>query len=164
MTDAIPRADRPHMPGYGTLPPDQGTGLLSWDWAQERLTAARNLWVATLFPDGRPQLSAVWGTWFAGAVLFTCADTSAKARNLARDPRVTVATEDADNPIVVEGTAVEVDDHAALAGCVAALNEKYPGSYQLPDGPRSGFYLVTPLRAYGLRHDDFTGSPTRWTF
>jgi PPOX class probable F420-dependent enzyme len=164
MTDATPRADRPHMPGYGTLPPEQGTGLLSWTWAEERLTAARNLWVVTLFPDGRPQLSAVWGTWHAGAVLFTCAPTSAKARNLARDPRAAVSTEDAGDPVVIEGTAAEVDDPAVLADCVAALNAKYPGSYQVPDDPHSGFYLVTPARAFGLRHDDFAGSPTRWMF
>jgi PPOX class probable F420-dependent enzyme len=164
MTDATPRADRPHMPGYGTLPPEEGTGLLSWAWARERLAAARNLWVVTLFPDGRPQQSAVWGTWHSGAVLFTCAPSSAKARNIAGDPRVSVATEDAGDPVVVEGTAAEVSDHAALAACVAALNAKYPGSYQLGDDPHSGFYLVTPVRAFGLRHDDFTGSPTRWTF
>jgi PPOX class probable F420-dependent enzyme len=159
-----PRAERPHMPGYGTLPPDQGTGLLPWPWAQDRLTAARNLWVVTLYPDGRPQLSAVWGTWYDGQVLFTCSPTSRKARNLAGDPRATVSTEDASDPVVVEGTAVEVLDPAVLAACADALNAKYPGSYTVPDGPHSGYYLVTPARAYGLRHDDFTGSPTRWTF
>jgi PPOX class probable F420-dependent enzyme len=159
-----PRAERPHMPGYGVLPPDQGTGLLPWSWAQERLTAARNLWVVTLYPDGRPQLSAVWGTWHDGQVLFTCSPGSRKARNIAGDPRVTVSTEDAGDPVVVEGTAAEVLGPAGLAACVDALNAKYPGSYTVQDGPHSGYYLVTPARAYGLRHDDFTGSPTRWTF
>jgi PPOX class probable F420-dependent enzyme len=161
---ATPRADRPHMPGYGTLPPDAGTGLLPWSWAEERILAARNLWIATLFPDGRPQLSAVWGTWHAGRALFSCAPTSAKARNLARDPRITVSTEDAGDPIVVEGTAREVADRDEWAACVDALNAKYPGSYTVSGDEHSGFYLVTPLRAFGLRHDDFAGSPTRWTF
>jgi PPOX class probable F420-dependent enzyme len=163
MTAATPRADRPHMPGYGTLPPEEGTGLLPWSWAEERLVATRNLWVATLFPDGRPQLSAVWGTWHAGQALFTCAPTSAKARNLARDPRATVATEDANDPVVVEGVAREVTDRAEWAACMDALNAKYPGSYPV-DGGTGGCYLVSPARAFGLRHDDFAGSPTRWTF
>jgi PPOX class probable F420-dependent enzyme len=163
MTAATPRADRPHMPGYGTLPSDQGTGLLPWSWAEERLTAARNLWVATLFPDGRPQLSAVWGTWHAGHVLFTCAPTSAKARNLARDPRATVSTEDASDPVVVEGVAREVTDPAEWSACMDALNAKYPGWYPVDD-EHGGCYLVTPVRAFGLRHEDFAGSPTRWTF
>jgi hypothetical protein len=25
-----PRSSRPHMPGYGTLGPEEGTGLLPW--------------------------------------------------------------------------------------------------------------------------------------
>jgi Pyridoxamine 5'-phosphate oxidase len=162
MTAASPRAERPHMPGYGTLPPGEGTGLLPWSWAEQQLSAARNLWVVTLFPDGRPQQSAVWGTWHAGGVLFTCASTSAKARNIARDPRVSVSTEDANDPVVVSGIAAELSGD--LTAAVAALNAKYPGSYSVPGAGPSGFFLVTPERAYGLRHDDFTGSPTRWTF
>lgn len=153
------------MPGYGTLPPEEGTGLLPWTWAQERLTAARNLWVVTLYPDGRPQLSAVWGTWHDGRIVFTCAPTSRKARNLAADPRISVSTEDASDPVVVEGTAAEASDAAVLRDCVATLNAKYPGDwYELPTAAHSGYYLVTPVRAYGLRHGDFAGSPTRWTF
>ena len=162
--EPVPRADRPHMPGYGTLPPDQGAGLLPWSWAQERIAAARNLWVATLWPDGRPHLSAVWGTWSGGGVLFSCGPESRKARNLAADPRASVSTEDAGDPVVVEGVARELTDGAELAAAVAALNRKYPGSYQVPAGRPSGFWSVRPARAYGLRHDDFAGSPTRWTF
>ena len=32
-----PHASRPYMPGYGLLGPDEGTGLLPWSWAEERL-------------------------------------------------------------------------------------------------------------------------------
>jgi len=35
------------MPGYGTLEPEEGTGLLPWSWAVERLTSSRNYWLAT---------------------------------------------------------------------------------------------------------------------
>jgi hypothetical protein len=34
---AEPRATRPYMPGYGLLDATQGTGLLPWSWAVERL-------------------------------------------------------------------------------------------------------------------------------
>jgi hypothetical protein len=33
------------MPGYGISGPAEGSGLLHWSWAAERLTAARNYWV-----------------------------------------------------------------------------------------------------------------------
>jgi len=28
----------------------------------------------------------------------------------------------------------------------------------------NGSYAVRPVRAFALTHDDFIGSPTRWTF
>ena len=42
-----PHASRPHMPGYGTQGPTEGTGLLPWSWATERLTRSHDYWVAT---------------------------------------------------------------------------------------------------------------------
>src|SRR5205807_1130728 len=100
-----PRASRPHMPGYRLRGPDEGTGLLPWAWAEERLAASRNYWVVTTWPDGRPHTMPVWGIWDAGAVWFCTGGRSRKARNLAADPRCVVATEDALNPVVVEGSA-----------------------------------------------------------
>jgi len=37
-----PQVSRPYMPGYGILDPDQGSGLLPWSWAAERMSSARN--------------------------------------------------------------------------------------------------------------------------
>jgi hypothetical protein len=44
------------MPGYGTLGPEEGTGLLPWSWTVERLAGSRNYWLATVRPDGRPHV------------------------------------------------------------------------------------------------------------
>ena len=55
-----PRSSRPHMPGYGTLGPEEGTGLLPWSWAVERLKASRNDWLATVRPEGGPHVMPVW--------------------------------------------------------------------------------------------------------
>ena len=58
-----PRADRPYMPGYGTLGPDEGTGLLPWSWAEERLVRSHDFWLATTWPDGGPHVTPVWAVW-----------------------------------------------------------------------------------------------------
>ncbi len=53
---------RPQVPaGYG-LSTDEST-LLDWSWVETRLIAARNYWVASVYPDGRPHVSPVWGAW-----------------------------------------------------------------------------------------------------
>jgi hypothetical protein len=64
-----PRASRPYMPGYGIVGPTQGSGLLPWSWAEERLTASRNYWVASSWPDGRPHAMPVWHLARRGVVV-----------------------------------------------------------------------------------------------
>src|SRR5260370_7898007 len=82
----IPRVSRPYMPGYGIVGAEHGTGLLHWSWAAERLTAARNYWVVSTWPDGRPHTMPVWGAWDDSTLWFTSATGSRKARNLRPAP------------------------------------------------------------------------------
>src|SRR5439155_14753471 len=89
-----PQARRPYMPGYGLLGPDQGTGVMPWSWAVERLTASRNYWVVSRWPDGRPHAMPVWGIWHEESFWFSSSKGSGKARNLMADPRCGVATEE----------------------------------------------------------------------
>jgi len=153
------------MPGYGLLGPDEGTGLLPWPWAKERLTSSRNYWVVSLWPDGRPHAMPVWWLWHEGAFWFSSSNGSRKARNLAADPRCVVTTEDAADPVVIEGSAERVTEPEALATMLALENAKYDTNYtiDLLDPDVNAVYRVRPRWVFGLRHDDFTGSPTRWT-
>jgi hypothetical protein len=66
-----PHASRPDMPEYGLLAAGQGQGLLPWDWAQQRLVASRNYWLATMRTAGRPHMTAVWGVWLENVFLQT---------------------------------------------------------------------------------------------
>ena len=149
------------MPGYGIT----GEHLLPWSWAEERLVASRNYWVATVRPDGRPHAMPVWGVWDGEALWFASGVQSRKIRNLLANPYCCVTTEDATDPVVVEGVAEIVEDLAAITSLVAMLNAKYGDYYTVeflePAG--NATVRVRPEKALGLRHDDFKGSPTRWT-
>lgn len=153
------------MPGYGLLGRDEGTGLLPWQWAEERLVSSRNYWVVSLWPDGHPHAMPVWGLWHERAFWFSSSKGSRKARNLAADPRCVVTTEDAADPVIMEGSAELVTEPEALATMLALENAKYDTNYtiDLLDPDVNSVYRVRPRWAFGLRHDDFTGSPTRWT-
>ena len=163
---APPPADRPVMPGYGILPAAQGAGLLPWAEAERRLTVAHDYWLATVRPDGRPHVMPVWGVWLDGCVWFSSGLRSRKARNLAVEPRCTVTTDDARNPVVVEGTAERLVDAAAIAAFVAAVNTKYDATMtvEFQDPDVNGTYCVRPSRMFAISGDDFVGSPTRWRF
>jgi hypothetical protein len=43
---------RPYAPGYSI--PSNPRGMLPWSFVEERMTAARNYWVATVLPSGGP--------------------------------------------------------------------------------------------------------------
>lgn len=154
------------MPGYGLRPAGEGTGLLPWSWAEERLVSSRNYWLTTIWPDGRPHTMPVWGVWHDGSLWFSSSKGSRKARNLSRDPRCTVATEDAVNPVVVEGRAELVTNPDDLARMLALENAKYSTDYGVEtlDPASNSAFRVRPRWAFGLKSDDFTGSPTRWEF
>jgi nitroimidazol reductase NimA-like FMN-containing flavoprotein (pyridoxamine 5'-phosphate oxidase superfamily) len=154
------------MPGYGTLPATEGTGLLPWSWAEERLVSSRNYWVVTVWPDGRPHSMPVWGMWQDGAFWFSSSRPSRKAKNLASDPRCVVTTEDAANPVVVEGTAELLTNPSDLAMLLELENAKYETDYKIEtlDPAVNSCFRVHPRWAFGIMHGDFEGSPTRWDF
>ena len=154
------------MPGYGILPADQGSGLLPWPEAERRLTRAHDYWVATVRPDGSPHVMPVWGVWTDGRLWFSSGLRSRKARNLAAEPRCTVTTDDARNPVVVDGVAARITDPGEIAGFVAAMNTKYEAGMttDFQDPEVNGTYAVAPERVIAISDSDFTGSPTRWRF
>jgi Pyridoxamine 5'-phosphate oxidase len=154
------------MPGYGVLPPDEGSGLIPWAEAERRLSVSHDYWVATVRPDGRPHVMPVWGVWLDGRVWFSSGLRSRKARNLAAEPRCTVATDDALKPVVVEGTAERVTELIRITGFLNAVNRKYDAgiSADFLDPAVNGSFAVRPERVFALTEADFSGSPTRWTF
>ncbi|HEX2043632.1 MAG TPA: pyridoxamine 5'-phosphate oxidase family protein [Acidimicrobiales bacterium] len=157
-----PVASRPFMPGYGVVGPDQGSGLLPWSWAEERLAASRYYWVATVWPDGRPHVTPVWGTWDDDAVWFSCSPGSRKARNLGADARCAVTTEDAVRPVILEGMAERQSDRAGAERFAEQLTAKYGEDISVDFVLDNALYRVAPIWAFGLDEEDFTGSPTRW--
>jgi len=161
-----PGAQRPYMPGYGTLPADQGAGLLPWSWAEEQLRSSHNFWLATHWPDGRPHVMPVWAVWHSRTLLFSSSLHSRKARNLAADPRCVLTTEDSQNPVVVEGVAELLSAPADRREYLDATNAKYGTNYgeEMVDPSRNCAYRVNPTWVFALRAEDFTGTPTRWTF
>lgn len=163
---ADPVASRPYMPGYGILPADQGTGLLPWSWARQKLTDSHDYWLSTVRPDGRPHAMPVWGVWLDGALWFSSSRQSRKARNVAARPDCVLSTDTPREPVVLEGRAEVVTDLATITRFLDALNEKYRTNYGIDflDPAVNSTFHVQPAQAFGLLPDDFTGSPTRWTF
>jgi nitroimidazol reductase NimA-like FMN-containing flavoprotein (pyridoxamine 5'-phosphate oxidase superfamily) len=151
--------DRPYAPGYG-IPADR-EGMLSWGHLDERMAAARNYWVSTTRPDGRPHATPVWGVWVDGTFYFGVGPDSRKARNLAGNANVAVHLESGEDVVILEGRAEKIADLAPdlVERLFAASVAKYgTGSRDV-----EGSYAVRPRVALAWTE----GGPrtfTRWTF
>ena len=85
--------------------------------------------VATIDPDGRPQLSVVWARADGDDVLFSTIRGRRKFANLSRDPRAAALVYAAGNPYryaEVRGTVTITDDPSAVL--IKELALKYTGS------------------------------------
>jgi general stress protein 26 len=156
-----PRRRRPPFKGYGV--PEGEEGMLTWSWAVERLDKARNYWVATTRPDGRPHSMPVWGLWLDDAFFFGSGRQSAKSRNLAANPAIVVHLESGDETVIVEGVAEQVLDKELEQRVDEAYGAKYDFT---PDssGESDPWFIVRPKRAYAWTESGYPGSATQFDF
>jgi PPOX class probable F420-dependent enzyme len=157
-----PEPERPTMPsGYGIAKGPKGQ--MAWSVVERQLTKAKNYWVGTTRPDGRPHVMPVWGLWVEGVFYFSSDGTSRKARNIAANPWAVVHLESGDDAVIVEGAAQRVRDKALLARVDAAYKTKYRmGLRGIPGDV--GVFMVRPKVVFAWRERDFPKSATRWRF
>ncbi len=90
--------------------------------------------LATLMHDGSPQVTPVWVDYDGKYVRVNSALGRVKDKNMRRDPRVSLAIQDSDNPyryVEIRGKVVEItqngaDDH------INKLSQKYLGKPVYP--------------------------------
>ncbi|MCX4675357.1 PPOX class F420-dependent oxidoreductase [Streptomyces sp. NBC_01433] len=112
--------------------------------------------IATIQPDGSPQVSPVWVKRDGDDVLISTTLDRRKEQNLRRDPRVTVVVQPADNPYAyaeIRGTATLTTD-----GGQELINElalKYTGKEYAEFNPSSAddaarvVVRITPRKVVG---------------
>ncbi len=111
-----------------------------------RLAKGPNLaTVVTLMPDGRPQALLTWIDTDGDTLLVNTEPQRQRARNVERDPRITVLIHSADSPwdwAEVRGRVVgTIGGEEALAH-INELSNRYVGKdYQNPIGPQGRIIL-----------------------
>ncbi len=109
---------------------------------RERFLAGRRVAVlATLGPDGEAVLTPIWYLYRDGLLYMRTGQESVKARNVSRDPRVTVCVQDERAPyrsVTVYGRA---SIEPAEEGLEATISRRYLGAVG------GAFYLRTAREA-----------------
>lgn len=146
---------RPEIPeSYGV--PGGEEGMLPWSHVGERMTGARNYWLTTVRPDGRPHSVPVWGVWVEERLHFGGGRSTRKARNLGVNPSVVAHPESGEDVVILEGVAEEVTD--------PALQERIDDAYEAKYGVRHGtpVWVLEPRAVHAWSR--FPTDATRWVF
>ena len=108
--------------------------------------------LATLMPDGQPQVTPVWVEFDGRHVIVNTAEGRQKDKNLQRDKRVALSLIDPENPyryLEVRGEVVERTHNGADAN-IDGLAKKYLGKdkypFRQPNEVRV-IYKIEPLHA-----------------
>jgi len=159
-----PKADRPFAPGYGIVGAEDGKGLLSWAWVARKMKNCRTFWLATIHADlqagnGRPHVMPVWGVWLDDAFFFSTGRKSRKGQNLAANPACTIANDDGQEAVIIEGLATQAEDAAEQERVAIAYKKKYKMD---PRSMGEPIFRVQPSRVFGFVEKTFPQSATRW--
>ncbi len=136
----------------------QADGLPPVDWAAvaEKLDAgsapasdalnSRTTWLSTINEDGSPHVTAVGALWRDGTFWFQTGAGTRKGRNVARDPRCSIAVSVRGADVVFEGDAARVTEPGALTRIAKAWADNgWPAE---PDD--SGPGITAPFNAPSL--------------
>ena len=144
---------------------DKDQRLLDWSHVVERMTEAKNYWVATTRPDGRPHVAPTWAIWHENVLYFDGSPETRRMRNIAANPNVAVHLENGVKATIVEGIAREVG--VPSRELAVTLSELYSAKYAedgyapAPDTwERGGLYVMEP--ALAIAWTEFGVDMTRW--
>jgi hypothetical protein len=111
--------------------------------------------LATLMPDGSPQVTPVWFLYEKGKFLVNTARGRVKDRNMKQNARVALSIVDPDNPyahLAVRGKIVSATEEGADAG-IDILAKKYLGQDKYPfrqPGEVRVIYEIEPTSVSGM--------------
>ena len=109
--------------------------------------------LATIMPDGSPQVTPVWCEFDGKHVVVNSAKGRTKDLNMRRNPNVALSIQDPENPyrhLSLKGKVVEITENGADAN-IDKLSKKYTGKDVYPNR-RSGevrvIYRILPEKIF----------------
>jgi PPOX class probable F420-dependent enzyme len=135
------------------------------------LAQARKLQLATINRDGTPHLVTMYYVLLDGRIAFWTYRASQKARNLARDPRVTCLVETGSEyfdlrGVQVQGVVRTVEDPAGvlqigrrIAAVMAGADAPPPDEYVEHTARKRLGYVVEPARIISWDHTKLLAQP-----
>ena len=158
-SDGEPQRSRPSTEeSYGI--PESDDEMLTWEFVADAMSADRFYWVITIRPDGKPHTRPTWGVWVEETFYCGGGERTRWARNLSTNRDIVVHREDAEEVVIVEGTAERIDDETAEAALIDRIETAYEEKYDIRHG--TPFFAVRPDVVFAW--SNYPTDATRWTF
>jgi nitroimidazol reductase NimA-like FMN-containing flavoprotein (pyridoxamine 5'-phosphate oxidase superfamily) len=159
-----PKISRPHFPkGYVEHP----NTLLPWSHVVQRLTDAKNYWLCTVRPNGRPHSIPKWAVWVNDKIYFDGSPETRHARNIDANPHVSLHLESGEDVVIVEGICKASPRPSSELGneLAQAYATKYADIGYAPEPNQwdaGGLFEIIPQST--IAWTNFTDDPTKFTF
>ena len=107
--------------------------------------------IATLMPDGSPNVTPVWIGVGEDKIVFSSGESSLKVRNLRRDPRLALSAVDFHDPyeeVQIRGRVVEFRNDSSFE-IMDEISQKYTGKpfpFRSPEGRVASIIEVEKAR------------------
>lgn len=158
-----PKVSRPAFPkGYA----DKPVSYLTWDWVVAQLTESKHYWLCSVRPDGRPHVVPRWCVYLDGKIYYDGSPETRHARNIDKNPHVSLHLESGSEAIILEGTAAPAGKPSPELG--RKLSQAYKKYKEMGYAPEpdswdeGGLYVFIPRQC--IAWSNFTENPTKFTF
>jgi hypothetical protein len=158
-----PKITRPKFPpGYV----DKPTSFLTWDWVAAQLTESKHYWLCSVRPSGRPHAIPRWCVYVDEKIYYDGSSETIHARNIEKNPHVSLHLESGTEVIILEGTAAPAGKPSPKLG--KKLAQAFRKYHEMGYAPRAnswdkgGLFMFTPRQC--IAWSNFTENPTKFTF
>lgn len=150
-------------PGYV----DNPTSEVAWEHVAQQLTEAKNYWLCSVRPDGRPHVIPRWAVFVDRKVYYDGSPKTRHARNILENPHISLHLESGDQVIILEGTSQPAERPSPeLAQKLAqAYKTKYAVHGYAPEPDQwdeGGLYVFTIQQV--IAWTNFLTDPTKFVF
>ena len=157
-----------------------GSAALPWSRVRDLLESGPKgplvgFFLGTVRSDGRPHVAGVGALWHDGDLYITSGPATRKSRNLAENPKCTVAVKLPGVDVTLEGEATRVVDPVALEKLASMYRElgwpvevagdAFTAAYSAPSAGPPPWYLYRLVfhTVVGVSTEEPNGA-TRWRF
>jgi len=159
-----PKISRPKLPkGYA----DNPASFVDWKWVAAQLTEAKNYWLCSVRPDGRPHVVPRWGVFIEDKFYYDGSPETRHAQNIMGNAHVSLHLESGTQVVIMEGTSGPADKPSPefAKRLAEEISRKYANQGYSPEPTQwdeGGLYVFTPRQC--ITWTTFYENPTKFEF